>query len=633
MQTSKDSAHVHTTSLEGEEQALPDTQWRTGVRARFPWLGFSALLTILLCLASSVIVLLISNGKSQDHWGKKIAPNVIISGLNSLANLCFGVAIGNGVAITWWRKALKGATIQDLHRSWKFSSSIKEVVLGGKYFNVIALAALTAKLTIIDSMLLQRATETVLANDRELKRTVDTWYNTTIPFTAVQGGDGNGPILYDWFNKDVGNCTYNNGIFPNPGIDCDGVCNLDIPGTGFEIDCTTSETAIDYGQAAVQNAVAFNLSTDPDAFNGTLYYTLFDVSFYVLYADTDVDYARVAMNITTSSADAASNQSCPGTLTQHSCILRPAVVIYPVTIEDNTRAFFSSESDTSSDTSSRVSPVSNLYLGHNSTSYGGQVYYSTSTSAPTDYNPISKQQIGYVVDGYKDVHEGVNSTYLNTTIGGIAKAFFQSLEGYSTLDFDLEKGFEIDNQDSARSIFLPPAMSHGCDIKFQDPLNFVVQQINRIMFTLATDPWFLNPDNPWSSSDFDPDRNYTAFLYPVNETQTSTSIHYKTNTGYMFGAIASVLVCILCVIPSYYGYWQLGHDVTLCPFEIANAFRAPVLENPGATNTGVKALLKEVGGRQVKYGEMVQADAPGRLAIAEPEAVRRVHPRIHDFKS
>jgi hypothetical protein len=629
MQTSKDSAHVHTTSLEGEEQALPDTQWRTGVRARFPWLGFSALLTILLCLASSVVVLLISNGKSQDHWGKKIAPNVIISGLNSLANLCFGVAIGNGVAITWWRKALKGATIQDLHRSWKFSSSIKEVVLGGKYFNVIALAALAAKLTIIDSMLLQRATETVLANDRELKRTVDTWYNTTMPYTAVQGGDGNDPILFDWFNKDVSNCTHNNGIFPNPGIDCDGVCNLEIPGTGFEIDCTTSEIAVDYGQAAFQDAVASNLSTDADAFNGTLYYTLFDITFYVLYADTDADYARIAMNITTSSADAASNRSCPGTLTQHNCILRPAVVGYPVTIEDNTRASLSSDSDTSSNTNLTVSLVSNMYLGYDSTSYGGQVYYSRST----DYNAIRKQQDGYVVHDYKDIHESVNSTHPNTTIGGLAKAFFQSFNGDSTMHFDLDKGFETNLQGSAGSTFLPPALSHNCDIKFQDPLNFVVQQINRIMFTLATDPWYLNPDNPWSSTDYDPDRNYTAFLYPLNETQTSTSIHYKTNTGYMFGAIASVLVCVLCVIPSYYGYWQLGHDVTLGPFEIANAFRAPVLDNPRATNAGVKALIKEVGGRQVKYGEMVQADAPGRLAIAEPEAVRRVHPRINDFKS
>ncbi|KAG2162121.1 hypothetical protein JADG_001860 [Aureobasidium aubasidani] len=98
----------------------------------------------------------------------------------------------------------------------------------------------------------------------------------------------------------------------------------------------------------------------------------------------------------------------------------------------------------------------------------------------------------------------------------------------------------------------------------------------------------------------------------------------------MFGALASMLVCVLCVLPSYYGYWQLGRDVTLGPFEIANAFRAPVLDHPAVANAGVKDLIREVGKREVKYGEMVQNDAPSRLAIAEPDAVRRVHPKIND---
>jgi hypothetical protein len=65
--------------------------------------------------------------------------------------------LGNGVAIAWWRKMLKGsATIKDLHRSWSFSTSIKNIAFAGKYFNLIVLAALTTKLTIIDSTLMQK---------------------------------------------------------------------------------------------------------------------------------------------------------------------------------------------------------------------------------------------------------------------------------------------------------------------------------------------------------------------------------------------------------------------------------------------------------------------------------------------
>lgn len=40
---------------------------------------------------------------------------------------------------------------------WTFSSSVKELVFSMKYFNAVALAALVAKLTFVDSTLMQKA--------------------------------------------------------------------------------------------------------------------------------------------------------------------------------------------------------------------------------------------------------------------------------------------------------------------------------------------------------------------------------------------------------------------------------------------------------------------------------------------
>lgn len=108
------------------------TEWTPGYLARFPWLGMGALFTVILCAIGSILTLVLSNGKSQTHWPEKLAPNVILGGLNNLANIMFGIAIGNGIAIAWWRKTLQGATIQELHRSWSFSSSFKDLMLAGK---------------------------------------------------------------------------------------------------------------------------------------------------------------------------------------------------------------------------------------------------------------------------------------------------------------------------------------------------------------------------------------------------------------------------------------------------------------------------------------------------------------------
>lgn len=200
------------TDIEG---VFSDPNWTPGYISRFPWLGLSALSTVLLCAAASVVTLEISDGKSQSNWPEKLAPNVILGGLNSLANIMFGIAIGNGIAIAWWRRTLKGATIEELHRSWAFSSSLKEIALSGKYFNFIALAALTTKLTIVDNMLLQRATTTTIAPDEP--KTIPSVYgyaNDTIPVTGRMNQRGEPALLNYWTSSLLGQWSNSGGLLP-----------------------------------------------------------------------------------------------------------------------------------------------------------------------------------------------------------------------------------------------------------------------------------------------------------------------------------------------------------------------------------------------------------------------------------
>lgn len=85
------------TSTSDEEQLAQqhqDPAWQPGFFAQFPVMGFASLVIALCCAAGSVATLLISDGKSQTHWPEKLAPNVILSGLNSVANICYGIAIG-----------------------------------------------------------------------------------------------------------------------------------------------------------------------------------------------------------------------------------------------------------------------------------------------------------------------------------------------------------------------------------------------------------------------------------------------------------------------------------------------------------------------------------------------------------
>ncbi|KAK6439679.1 hypothetical protein LTR95_004121 [Oleoguttula sp. CCFEE 5521] len=97
------------------------------------------------------------------------------------------------------------------------------------------------------------------------------------------------------------------------------------------------------------------------------------------------------------------------------------------------------------------------------------------------------------------------------------------------------------------------------------------------------------------------------------------SIHYNTRFLYVMGAIISTVVCVLSVLPTYWGYWQLGRKVSLGPFEIAHAFRSPMTAS--AANADIDQVLQQVGHHRVQYGQIVAGDARGVFGVAEPEYV------------
>lgn len=73
-------------------------------------------------------------------------------------------------------------------------------MFSAKYFNVIALAALTAKLTIIDGTLMQRATSTALMLDPpQTVSNVTGFVNQTFPITGTVAGIQEQPgLMMHW---------------------------------------------------------------------------------------------------------------------------------------------------------------------------------------------------------------------------------------------------------------------------------------------------------------------------------------------------------------------------------------------------------------------------------------------------
>lgn len=162
-------AKISVTDSEQEHHDVePVSKWLPGYWKRFPFVGAFALACITLMACIGLGVLIGSDGVSTSVWPTRIAPNVVLSMINAVSSLALMVAVGEGVAIAWWRHAMQGSTVKELHYQWELSTGLLFSLLfrpKSLLTSSIALAVLATQVTLLNSILYQRATSTYTAPD------------------------------------------------------------------------------------------------------------------------------------------------------------------------------------------------------------------------------------------------------------------------------------------------------------------------------------------------------------------------------------------------------------------------------------------------------------------------------------
>ncbi|KAF4998709.1 hypothetical protein FGRMN_3035 [Fusarium graminum] len=107
----------------------------------------------------------------------------------------------------------------------------------------------------------------------------------------------------------------------------------------------------------------------------------------------------------------------------------------------------------------------------------------------------------------------------------------------------------------------------------------------------------------------------------------TTTLVYVTDYNKMWIAIAVSLVGIFSVLPTFWGWWELGRDVSLNPLEIANAFgtvgdESHIMRNvdPNQNVGGIVNAVNDIG--PVRYGAWEMSDGVVRLGFAGAGLVR-----------
>ncbi|CAO2649267.1 Nn.00g066520.m01.CDS01 [Neocucurbitaria sp. VM-36] len=237
--------------------------WKPGFKHQFPWIGFAGLMTVIIATALAVAILSQSHKKRVKDWPIErfpTQPNVLLNIANQIQNLGLITLIGQGLAIAWWRKALRGSSLKTLHKNHAYSYSFYAIITSGKHFNIIALAALMTKFAVIDSTLFQKATKTEItqqiayANASVTRWIVTNWQPNR---GGIPGDEGNiktvdaaWASVLEAYNGKIANGKVHDLLEGNASFfDCPfrQECSGAIKGLGFAFNCSTSVEDVDYG--------------------------------------------------------------------------------------------------------------------------------------------------------------------------------------------------------------------------------------------------------------------------------------------------------------------------------------------------------------------------------------------------
>lgn len=554
----------------------------------------------------------------NDTWKARtqLKPNDALAITNTFFNIALAIAIANGVAIAWWRRALRGATVAELHRSWAFSNNVLDLLTAGKYFNLIALAALTAKLALADNILLQRATGTgpgIFTQEFDnirlpiVAQLPENYAGTFNPESdsVVLSGNFSQDL---WTNMEGGSGTIQfNSIWNDDGhfeTNCRGTCIGFVRGFGFKVNCTRTETIESFmNHTSMSNTTS--LSELP----------LFKVRAQGLSAGEEITppgqrnisfpYDVIALTLERTNTWAAPGfddwrqaNACEVEERHRMCFLQPAVLNYPIQITNVTNNELA------------VGGVSLIDNPNMSSDNESDYYYG--------YRKIQNGQIQGI-----DVVEPLTENQ-TSNVYAIALAMNDLYESDSVFKYSPETGYTTSDSGNLAALWLASQNlrrpSSSCVIDIPDPLNFLMTQLNQLTLRMSISGAIETRYNETAEHIYYVPIQSRVVTFSTNS--TIDTIWYTSNYAYMGPAVGIMVLCILGVLPIYYGFWELGRKVTLGPVEIASAFQAPILEHPAAAGRGeVDEVLRQVGSRRLRYGEV---EGTGRLGIAEPEAVRDI---------
>jgi hypothetical protein len=572
--------------------------WQTEILKHLPWTGLSSLLAALLCGIGAVVVAHDFDDKPLDHWtiqGVTVQPTVLLSVLATVSKACLGYAFTTGITIFWWRSAVIGTSLHQLHVSHQQSNSLQALFAKRPKLNSVAFASIATLLLMAEGPLLQRALHVVTRN-----RHVDTELIVPISSSPLMTGstglslESTGsldPQLYTPSFAEILQQYNARKDIILPEFGCQGTCVTDIVVAGWDIECSTNAS-----EYTLMSDTDYEQYSDPAwrSYTGPpIQQVMFDTNVTIEFSGAPDAHLGVELTDRPSgeyqmgfSTLYKATEGLQGTMMRRTCTCCEATSSYPVEIKGQTVMLLGLPLMTER-TLQNVSRVGESMRG---------VYRA--------FPQISGEK-------KSESDEFVDMAF---TVGGLWLAALKDRYETSATVSSLGTGqVVIKTNSTAASVYVRGRNTSSLttnDVYWADPTDDMLSMPQELTFRAAvstkevTDPYTFEITYPWGFDASVTSPNLTATNRTVqqqaNVSMTFDETVYIVRYGWLMAAFTLVALACLAILPTYWGWWLLGRPVSLSPLEIAKAFDAPLLHGVDSNGTS-KELARAIGDVRVRY--------------------------------
>ena len=295
--------------------------WNPSPIHRLSWYGLSALLGALAGTASSIAILVTSNGNPASEW--PIQPAVYLAISSTVTNIMLYVSFLEGVNVAWWRRAMKENTkIADLHRHWSFGHSFWAALTAGKQFNLVALASILVAVAPVNGPFLQQASYVHIGDALQLSK-IGITIAQSLPdgYTGYLNVQERPASLTAAFAQTVQAFDNQSAINVN-STGCKGECAAVVRAAGFTVNCSTSTSPFNLMRTDPRSGRPSNSSQEA-MINATIAFGT-----YFSWEASEPGTMQLGVQF-------KDQQTCNGQLQIRNCTLQAAVVEYPVVVSGN----------------------------------------------------------------------------------------------------------------------------------------------------------------------------------------------------------------------------------------------------------------------------------------------------------